>query len=59
MSYKYSFSDNAEYGASDVNGLVSRLVSSGVADVFADGVAYNASALNGIVQAAASYTHLL
>lgn len=51
MSYKYSFADNAEYGASDVNGLVSRLVSSGVADVFADGVAYNASALNGIVQA--------
>lgn len=51
MSYKYSFSDNAEYGASDVNGLVSRLVSSGVADVFSNGVAYNASALNGIVQA--------
>lgn len=51
MSYKYSFADNAEYGASDVNGLVSRLVSSGVADVFADGASYNASALNGIVQA--------
>lgn len=51
MSYKYSFADNGEYGASDVNGLVSRLVSSGVADVFSDGVAYNASALNGIVQA--------
>lgn len=48
MSYKYSFCDNMEYGAEDVNGIVQRLVASGVADPFADGVAYNASKLNDV-----------
>jgi len=51
MSYKYSFSDNAEYGATDVNGIVQRLVASGVADPFTDGAAYNASKLNDVIHA--------
>ncbi len=49
MSYKYSFADNAEYGAEDLNSLVSSLVSKGVADPFVDGEAYNASKLNDVV----------
>lgn len=46
MSYKYSFADNESYGAQDVNKMVKRLVSSGVADPFTDGVPYNLSAFN-------------
>ena len=46
MSYKYSFADNAEYGAEDLNSLVASLVSAGIADPFTDGEAYNASKLN-------------
>lgn len=46
MSYKYSFADNAEYGAEDLNSLVASLVSAGVADPFTDGESYNASKLN-------------
>lgn len=51
MSYSYRFSDNATYGAEDVNGLVKSLVSEGIADVFADGVSYNAGILNSVVSA--------
>ena len=47
--YKYRFSDNSEYGAEDLNSLVSSLVSSGVSDPFEDGKPYNASILNSIV----------
>ena len=46
MSYKYSFADNAEYSADDVNEITKRLVTSGVKDSFADGVAYNVSKFN-------------
>ncbi len=50
MSYEYSFADNIEYGAEDLNKLVRSLVSSGVADPFADGVSYNAEKINDIVK---------
>ena len=50
MAYQYSFADNSEYGAEDLNSLVSSLVSSGVADGFEDGTAYNASKLNDVIQ---------
>lgn len=46
MSYKYSFADNEIYGASDINAITKRLVTSGVEDSFTDGVAYNASRFN-------------
>ena len=46
MAYKYSFADNEIYGASDINAITKRLVTSGVEDSFADGVAYNASRFN-------------
>lgn len=46
MSYKYSFADNEKYGAEDLNNMVKRLVTSGVADPFTDGVPYNLSAVN-------------
>lgn len=49
MAYQYSFTDNSEYVAEDLNSLVSSLVSSGVADGFEDGKPYNASMLNSIV----------
>ncbi|MBR5157917.1 MAG: hypothetical protein IKW59_09150 [Clostridia bacterium] len=49
MSYEYGFADNVEYGAEDLNKLVSSLVSSGVADPFTDGEAYNAKKLNEII----------
>lgn len=49
MAYQYSFADNSEYGAEDLNSLVSSLVSSGVADGFEDGTAYNASKLNDVI----------
>ena len=49
MAYQYSFADNSEYGAEDLNSLVSSLVSSGVEDGFEDGTAYNASKLNGVI----------
>ncbi len=44
--YKYWFADNESYGAQDVNKMVSRLVTSGVADPFKNGVPYNLSKLN-------------
>lgn len=50
MSYEYSFVDNVEYGAEDLNKLVKSLVSSGVSDEFADGVPYNAEKMNDIVK---------
>lgn len=46
MAYKYSFADNETYGAEDLNKMVKRLVTSGVADPFADGVPYNLASLN-------------
>ncbi len=46
MSYKYSFADNEIYGASDINAITKRLVTSGVEDSFTDGVAYNVSRFN-------------
>ncbi len=46
MAYKYSFADNEIYGASDINAITKRLVTSGVEDSFTDGVAYNASRFN-------------
>lgn len=46
MAYKYSFADNEVYGASDLNAITKRLVTSGVEDNFADGVAYNMSNIN-------------
>ncbi len=46
MAYKYSFADNEAYGASDINAITKRLVTSGIEDSFADGVAYNVSNLN-------------
>jgi hypothetical protein len=46
MAYKYSFADNEIYGASDINAITKRLVTSGVADSFTDGVAYNVSRFN-------------
>ena len=49
MSYTFTFMDNATYGASDVNGALALLVTSGIADPFTDGVPYNASKLNEIV----------
>ncbi|MBQ4516825.1 MAG: hypothetical protein II978_08560 [Clostridia bacterium] len=50
MAYEYSFADNIEYGAEDLNKLVKSLVSSGVADPFVDGVPYNAEKINDIVK---------
>ena len=49
MGYTGKYFDNAVYGASDLNESLSRLVTSGVADVFADGVAYNATHLNEVI----------
>lgn len=46
MAYKYSFADNEAYGASDINAITKRLVTSGIEDSFTDGVAYNVSNLN-------------
>lgn len=50
MAYEYSFADNIEYGAEDLNKLVKSLVSSGVADPFANGIPYNAEKINDIVK---------
>lgn len=46
MAYKCSFKDNEMYGASDINAITKRLVTSGVEDTFADGVPYNVSQFN-------------
>lgn len=46
MAYKYSFADNEIYGASDINAITKRLVTSGIEDSFVDGVAYNVSKFN-------------
>ncbi len=46
MAYKYSFADNEAYGASDINAITKRLVTSGIEDSFTDGVAYNVSKIN-------------
>ncbi len=54
MGYKYSFVDNAEYGATDVNDAIKKLVSAGVEDPFTDGLPYNASKLNDVIYAVAS-----
>ncbi len=48
MSYTFSFSDNEQYGAANLNAVTARLVTSGVADSFKDGVPYNLSALNNL-----------
>lgn len=50
MSYTYSFADNAEYGADDLNALVRSLVTSGVSDPFEGGKSYNAEKLNDIIK---------
>lgn len=54
MGYTYSFMDNAEYTASDVNTALSQFVTAGIEDPFEDGVPYNATKLNDIVYAVSS-----
>jgi len=54
MSYKVSFLDNEQYGALDLNNTVKRLVTGGVADVFANGVPYNCTKINGVVKTIAA-----
>lgn len=55
MGYTYSFADNQKYGASDINNLISKIVTGGVAEVFYDGTAYNTSDLNAIAAYIAEY----
>ena len=54
MSYKVSFLDNEQYGALDLNNTVKRLVTGGVADVFANGVPYNCTKINNVVKTIAA-----
>ena len=53
MAYTFGFADNVSYGASDVNSVINKLVTSGVADVYFDGLNYNTSDLNKIANAVA------
>lgn len=53
MAYTFSFADNVSYGASDVNSVINKIVTKGVADVFFDGVNYNTSDLNKIAETVA------
>lgn len=53
MAYTFSFADNVSYGASDVNSVINKIVTKGVADVFFDGVNYNTSDLNKIAKTVA------
>lgn len=55
MGYTYSFADNQKYGASDINNLISKIVTGGVAEVFYDGTTYNTSDLNAIAAYIAEY----
>ncbi len=54
MGYTYSFMNNAQYGASDINSVLASLVTGGIADPFTDGVPYNATKLNEIISAVSS-----
>lgn len=55
MAYKFYFADNEVYGADDINAVISRVVTSGVADVFYNGTSYNTSDLNAITNHIATY----
>jgi len=55
MAYKYSFADNTVYGAEDINSVINRVVTGGVAEVFYDGESYNTSDLNAITGYIATY----
>lgn len=55
MAYKFSFADNVVYGAEDINAIVNRLVTGGVAEVCYDGESYNTSDLNAITAYIATY----
>lgn len=48
---EYSFFDNQEVGAKDLNLLTNLFMGAGVADTFEDGVPYNVSKLNDVVSA--------
>jgi len=50
MSFTGSFFDESEYNASDINTVISKLVTSGIQDPFEDGIPYNITRLNGIVK---------
>ena len=54
MSYSYSFFDNQNVGADDLNKLVKLFVTGGVADNFANGVPYSVEKLNDVVYANAN-----
>lgn len=54
MAYTFGFADNTGYGASDINNVISKVVTAGVADVFFDGLNYNTSDLNKIAQTMAT-----
>lgn len=51
MSYKYSFFDNQQVGAEDLNKLTNLFVTGGVADIFENGMPYSVSTLNNVVYA--------
>ena len=51
MSYKYSFFDNQQVGAEDLNKLTNLFVTGGVADTFENGMPYSVSVLNNVVYA--------
>lgn len=46
MSYITSFMDGEKYGASEINKIVSRFITSGIEDPFIDGEPYNVRRLN-------------
>lgn len=51
MGYKFSFLDNKEYSADDINAITRRLVTVGVADSFVNGTPYNTTKINDVIKA--------
>lgn len=55
MGHTFSFADNVSYGAGDINNVISKVVTGGVAEVFYNGTSYNTSDLNKIANYISTY----
>lgn len=55
MGHTFCFADNVSYGAGDINNVISKVVTSGVAEVFYNGKGYNTSDLNKIANYISTY----
>lgn len=55
MGHTFYFADNVSYGAGDINNIISKVVTGGVAEVFYNGTSYNTSDLNKIASYISTY----